>query len=101
MKTKLIIGAVLIVLLIIGYSMRSFLNAPSAAGNMEEYVTFRHPAAVNPRVQCQRADTDGNNYVSCEASFELNGKSKNIVAECPVLFSINSKCRAARNTFVN
>lgn len=101
MKTKIIIGAIVIALLLVGYSMRSFLNAPSAAGNMEDYVSFRHPAAVNPRVQCQRSDTDDDGYVSCEASFELNGISKNIVAECPVLFSINNKCRAARNTFIN
>lgn len=72
-------------------------NPISATGNMEDYVKFRAPGAVDARIQCQNVDTDNNNYLSCEAAYEVDGKSEVLIAECPILFSMNTKCRQVRN----
>lgn len=90
-------------LLAIAFALTSCINEGSATRSMEDYMKFRVPNAQNIRIQCQSTDTDGNKYVSCEAAFEVKDStrtiSKTVVAECPVLFTWNDKCRQARHTF--
>jgi hypothetical protein len=99
-KYGIIAGVILVVFLISIAVFKVYANEISATGTMTEYVTYRSPEATNPRIQCQPTDTDGNGYVSCEAMFQVDGKdARPLIAECPVFFSMNDKCRQPRNTF--
>ena len=98
MKKKIILVLVVIVMVVAAVFLAPIIMNPIAAkSSMKDYVAFRVPSATDVRIQCQNVDTDHNDYLSCEAAYEVKDQSKILMAECPIMFSMNNKCRQVRN----
>ena len=100
MKSKLIkFGAIASTVLVLALSIYVFFIAPYFAnpGDMIERVQhIEKGEATSIDVNCNR-DRDGNGYARCSASYKLNGKNKEISAECPTgLFTWGDKCQTLK-----
>lgn len=91
MKTKIILGVILVLVLVIGaFIGHRHLTKTSAESSAKEYATnvFK---MQDPGIQCVAVDNDDDGYVSCSLFDKERNKTYSI--ECATLFTLNSGCK--------
>ena len=98
-ENMIVIVIILIFFVIIGGTCATkFISSKEkATAAAMQYREAFHPEWTNVAVMCQDYDTDSNGYVTC--TIGAQGQRLESI-ECPIRFSFNSGCRAARNTFI-
>ncbi len=85
-------------IIIVGSCATKFVSSgKQATAAAMQYREAFHPEWTQVAIMCQDYDTDANGYVTCTIGAQGHRPES---IECPVRFSFNSGCRAARNMVI-
>jgi preprotein translocase subunit YajC len=98
-----LVGIVVIIIIFVISIMSRLQSGKNAEEDMRNYVSNLYPGREIIGVSCVKVDSDGDGYVSCTATVDLdngpNVQEKMVAAECAGGFAnFNEGCRPMKMT---